>query len=155
MTKVAFTTVSNWQFERLWIIIHLNACKMKYVSTFLGHSQVKWYDWYKPFVMWMHLGQMFMFPLSAVHTHQSWIRKDLERHITQAYLEKSVAMLHLPGIFSLQKILEVLVTSCLSEAGRYYSHCRDGKPKAWENTWCSVGWCPLATSTGCKWSLLF
>lgn len=41
MMKVAVITVSNWQFGRLRIIIHLNACKLKYVSTFLGHSQVK------------------------------------------------------------------------------------------------------------------
>lgn len=41
MIKVAVNTVSNWQFGRLKIIIHLNACKLKHVSTFLGHSQVK------------------------------------------------------------------------------------------------------------------
>ena len=105
--------------------------------------------------MQMHLGQMFMFPLSAVHRYQTWIRKDLECHNTQTYSKKCIDMLHLSGIFSLQKILHVWVTSDLSEAGRYYSHFRDGKPKAWEKTWRLVVWCPLATSTSCRWSLLF
>lgn len=82
--------------------------------------------------MWMPLGQMFMFPLSAVHPYQSWIRKDLECHNTQANSEKCIHTLHLSGVFSLQKILQVRVTPDLSEAGRYYSHFRDRKPKAWE-----------------------
>lgn len=43
----------------------------------------------------------------------------------------------------------------LSEAGSYYSHFRDGKPKTWEKTWCSVVWCLLGISASCRWSLLF
>lgn len=155
MTKVAVTTFSNWQFGRLSIIIHLNACKLNHVSTSLGHSQVKWYDWYKTFVMWMHLGQMFMFPLSAIHMHQSWIRKDLECHTTQAYSEKCTDMLHFPGIFSLQKILQIRDTPGLSEAGRCYSHFRGRKPKAGEKTWCLVVCCTLTTSISCRWAFCF
>lgn len=41
MTKAEITTVSNLQFGRLRVIIYLNACELKHVSTFLGHSQVK------------------------------------------------------------------------------------------------------------------
>jgi len=68
--------------------------------------------------------------LSAVHTYQSGVRKDLECHNNQASSEKCIDMLHLSGVFSLQKILRV--ASDLSEAGRYRSHFRDRKPKAWE-----------------------
>lgn len=68
--------------------------------------------------MWVHLGQLFMFPLSAVHTHQSWIKKDLECHNTQAYSEKCSNTSPLSGIFLSRKFYKCEShQTCLRQVG--------------------------------------